>query len=199
MKLRFLVPTFALVLTTICFTRPSLAHAQTGLYFNPIVSRVSNSTPDTGPFAFLGQNTTSRIFGGVDFGGYYEFFHGPMFDVSVDVRDAIQHGNSASLNSFLVGPRVAFKPVNFGLKPYVQLSVGAGRTVSPLSPVHITKLEYDVFAGIDKPLSKHVDFRVIEIGYGSVTTVSSSIYGGPVPIPAARLLNFSTGFVFRVP
>jgi hypothetical protein len=82
MKLRFLVPAFALALTTIA------AHAQIGLYFNPVVSRVSISTPDTGPFAFLGDNATSRIFGGVDFGGYYEFAHYAKADVSVDVRDS---------------------------------------------------------------------------------------------------------------
>jgi hypothetical protein len=29
--------------------------------------------------------------------------------------------------------------------------------------------------------------------------MSSYLYGGPVDIPAANLLNFSTGFVFRIP
>jgi hypothetical protein len=199
MKLRFSASNLALVLMAVCSTCAMQAHAQVGLYFNPIVSRVSNSTADTGPFAFLGQGSTSRIFGGVDLGGYYTFFKGPMFDASVDARDEIQHGNNASLNSFLVGPRVAFQPVGFGVRPYVQLSIGEGRTASPESPAHTTKLEYAIFGGIDKPLGKHVDFRVVEVGYGSVTTVSSAIYGGTTPIPAARLLNFSTGFVFKIP
>jgi len=197
MKLRYFVPALAMAMTTIGLC--SSAQGQTGLYFNPIISRVSDSTRDTGPFAFLGQNTTSRYFGGVDFGGYYMFFHGPMIDAGVDVRDEIQHGNSASLNSFMVGPRVSFKPVALGVKPYVQVGFGSGRSQSPLSPVHVTKLEYDASVGIDKPLNRRVDFRVIEVGYGSVTTVSSAIYGGTTPIPAARLLNFSTGFVFRIP
>jgi hypothetical protein len=194
MKLRFLASTFALAMTAICITQ---AHAQVGLYFNPIVSRVSNSTPDTGPFAFLGQGGTSQIFGGVDIGGYYTFYKTPAFNVSADVRDEIQHGNNASLNSFLVGPRVAFNDIGFGVKPYAQLSIGEGRTSSPQSPVKTTKLEYAIFGGLDKSLGKHVDWRLVEIGYGSVTTTSSSIYGGPKPIPAASLLNFSTGFVFK--
>jgi hypothetical protein len=198
MKLRFLASTFALVMTAACFTRATQAHAQVGLYLNPIVSRVSISTPDTGSFAFLGQNTTSRFFGGVNIGGYYTFYKSPMFDVSADVRDEIQHSNTASLNSFLVGPHLALQPTTFGIRPYVQLSIGEGRTSSPESPAHTTKLEYDIFAGVDKPLGKIVDWRVIEVGYGSVTTVSSSIYGGPTPIPAARLINFSTGFVFKI-
>jgi hypothetical protein len=192
MKLRYLVSTFALALTTI------VAHAQTGLYLNPIISRVSNSTPDSGSFAFLGQNSTSAIFGGVDIGGYYMFGHFGAFDAGVDIRDAIQHGNTAGLNSFMVGPRIAFKPMAYGLRPYAQVEVGAGRTHSPENSAHVTKLEAVVSGGIDKSLGKYVDFRVVEIGYGSVTTVSSSVFSAGSPIPASRMLNFSSGFVFKI-
>jgi hypothetical protein len=194
MKFRF----FA-VLAAVALMTGSRAHAQIGLYFNPVVSRISNSTPDTGPFAFLGSGSTSRVFGGVDFGGYYEFAHFAKFSVSADVRDTIQHGNSASINSFLVGPRIAARPLKYSLKPYIQLSFGDGRTRAPLSTVHVNKLEYNVIGGVDRSLSRIVDWRVIEVGYGSLTTISSSVYYGPTPIPAAKLLNFSTGFVFRIP
>lgn len=191
MKLRFLVPALALALTTIA------AHAQIGLYLNPVVSRVSNSTPDTGPFAFLGEGGTSKIFGGVDFGGYYEFAHYPKSDLSFDVRDTIQRYSTASFNSFMVGPRLAAKPLAYNLKPYAQLSIGVGRTKAPLSPVSISKLQYGIYVGVDKPLKKHVDWRILEVSYGSVTTISSNIFGSPTPIPAASVLGFSTGFVFR--
>jgi hypothetical protein len=191
MKLRFLVPALALALTTIA------AQAQVGLYLNPVVSRISNSTADTGPFAFLGSGDKSQIFGGVDFGGYYEFAHYNKADVSVDARDAIQHGNNASINSFLVGLRLAAKPMAFNLKPYGQFSVGLGRTKSPLSPIHIDKLQYGIYAGLDRPINKHVYWRIVEISYGSVTTVSSDDFGG-APIPAATILGFSTGLVFRI-
>jgi hypothetical protein len=193
MKLRLLVPALAMALASMA------AHAQVGLYFNPVVSRVSTSTPDSGPFAFLGQNTTSRIFGGLDFGGYYDFAHYDKATVGFDLRDTIQHGNSASLNSFLFGLRVAAKPLAHNLKPYGQLSFGEGRTKSPLSPIHITKLEYTIFGGVDKPLNKHVDWRIVEVGYGSVQAISSSNFSGTITIPSSHLLNFSTGFVFRIP
>ena len=191
MKLRFLVLVFALAITSLA------AHAQTGLYFNPVVTRISNSTPDTGPFAFLGPDTTSRIFGGVDFGGYYTFAHYEKFDVSADLRDAVEHGNSAFINSFLVGLHVASKPLSYGFRPYLQLSVGDGRTESPLNPRHVSKVEYDVFVGVDKAIAKHVDFRVIEVGYGAVDTISSATVGSSAPLPASKLLNFSSGLVFR--
>jgi hypothetical protein len=191
MKLRFLA--LAVVLATTVMA----AQAQVGLYLNPVVTRISNSTPDTGTFAFLGSGDTSRIFGGVDFGGYYTFAPGKSFDLSADVRDSIVHANNASLNSFLVGPRLTFKSLPYGLRPYVQVSFGVGRTKPPLNSVHISKLEYDGFLGLDKTLNRHIDFRAIEVGYGSVTTTSSAIYGGRTPIPAAKLINFSTGFVFK--
>jgi hypothetical protein len=193
MKLR--LPVLALALATITLG----ASAQVGLYLNPIVTRVSNSQADTGPFAFLGQNQTSQIFGGIVIGGYYEAYHAPKFDLSVDLRDAIEHGNDASLNSFLIGGRISAKPMKYALKPYAQISFGDGRTKSPLSPISASKLVYDIYGGVDRPLSKHVDWRVIEIGYGSLTTISSDLYSGPTKIPAAKLLNFSTGLVFRIP
>jgi hypothetical protein len=193
MKLRFTAFALALALMTVT------AHAQVGLYLNPVVTRVSNSTPDSGPFAFLGQGGTSQIFGGVDFGGNYNFLHQPNFNVGVDVRDVIQHGDSALLNSFLVGLYVQSKPLAYGLKPYGQLSIGAGRTEAKLNPVSITKLEYMIYGGVDKTLNKHVDFRAIEVGYGSVTTISSANFRSGTPIPASNLLSFSTGFVFHIP
>jgi hypothetical protein len=192
MKLRFLAPALALAITTIA------AQAQIGVYVNPVVSRISNSVADTGPFAFLGSGQTSQIFGGVDFGGYYDFAHFSKADVGVDLRDAFQHGNNASLNSFLVGAKLEAKPMAFaGLKPYVQFSVGEGRTKPPKSNASIHRLQYGIFVGADKTLAKHVDWRIIEVSYGSVDAISSQTFGGPVPIPAARILTFSTGFVFR--
>lgn len=192
MKLRFLALALAMVAPTLA------AHAQIGIYVNPVVSRISNSTADTGPFAFLGSGDKAQTFGGVDFGGYYDFAHLSKADVSVDVRDAIQHGNNASLNTFMVGGRLAAHPMSFGgIKPYVQFSVGEGRTRPPLSNAHIQRLQYGVFGGVDKSLAKHIDWRIIEVSYGSLTTISSQTFGGPTKIPAARVLGFSTGFVFR--
>jgi hypothetical protein len=193
MKLRLLVSSLALALGTMA------AHAQVGMYFNPVVSRVSNSTPDSGPFAFLGQNSTSAIFGGVDFGAYYNFSNSPKFDVGIDMRDAIQHAHNGSLNNFLAGLKVEATPLAHNFKPYLQVSIGAGRSKAPLSPIHISKLEYAIFGGVDRALNKHVDWRIVEVGYGSVATINSVSFGGTTSFPSAKLLNFSTGFVFRIP
>jgi hypothetical protein len=191
MKFRLFALVVALSLTTVA------AHAQIGLYLNPIATRVSNSQADTGPFAFLGENSTSRMFYGVDMGGYYNFYRQGKNEVGVDIRDSIVHGNSASLNSFLVGIRAAAEPFSRPLKPYIQVSVGVGTTRPPTSTVRINRAQYGVFGGADYSFSRHVDFRVFEVGFNSLQTASSSTIGGIGNIPASKLLSFSTGLVFR--
>ena len=191
MKLRLLAAIVGLALTTVA------AHAQVGLYVNPIAIRMSNSTADTGPFAFLGENSKSQMFYGVNFGGYYDFFHQGKVEAGVDVRDSIVHGNSASLNSFLIGARLAGQPFSNPIRPYIQLSAGAGTSRPPTNPAHVTRAQYGIYAGADYPLNRHIDFRVLEVGYGSLTTVSSTTIAGVGSIPASSALSFSTGFVFR--
>jgi hypothetical protein len=191
MKFRLLATVVGLALTTVA------AHAQIGLYLNPIAIRVSNSKADTGPFAFLGENSKSQMFYGVNFGGYYDFFRQGKTEAGIDFRDSIVHGNSASLNSFLVGARIAGQPFNWPIRPYVQVSVGAGTSRPPTNPAHVTRAQYGVFAGVDYPLNHHIDFRALEVGYSSLTTVSSTTIAGVGSIPASNALSFSTGFVFR--
>ena len=204
MKLRYLATVVCLVLTTVA------AHAQAqkdqpqppigiGLYFNPLVTRVSNSVLDTGPFAYFGPNSTSAVLYGFDLGGYYDFFHSGNLDAGLDVRESDMHANNALLKSFLIGARVSTHPFTRPFKPYLQASIGLGTTKSPSSTIHVSKVTYAVYGGVDYTLQRHVDFRVFEIGYGSLTTSSSATIGGggDIAIPASNLLSFSTGLVFR--
>ncbi|WP_158794186.1 outer membrane beta-barrel protein [Granulicella sp. L60] len=193
MKLRSLVFCLAFAVATIA------AHAQVGVYVNPIGIHVSNSETDTGPFAFLGDNTKGRTFYGVNIGGYYEFFQNQNIVASVDLRDGFVKSNNASLNSFLVGGRVASKPLANSFKPYVQLSIGLGTTKPPTSTLRLNRFEYDILGGVDYTLAKHVDFRMVELGYGSVSTVNSGDFGGTNSLPASHLFTVSTGLVFRIP
>ncbi|HEX9198047.1 MAG TPA: hypothetical protein VF865_00690 [Acidobacteriaceae bacterium] len=193
MKLRYLATVVVLALTTVA------AHAQTGIYLNPIAIRVSNSVADTGPFAFLGQKSTSQVFYGYDLGGYYDFFHSGKLATGFDMRFSDLHANNAMLKNFLIGIRVSGTPFSRPIKPYVQGSVGYGTSKAPQSTVHVGKAAYAVYGGVDYTLARHVDFRVFEIGYGSQTTVSSGTVGagGNVAIPSSKLISFSSGLVFR--
>ena len=71
MRLRYVLA--AVVLAAVAAS----ARAQVGVYINPVFTKISNNVSDTGPFAFLGDGATSRNFGGLDFGAYYNISHGP--------------------------------------------------------------------------------------------------------------------------
>ena len=213
MKLRFLVFVFAILAATSILAQknpdvgqpvtakpPSDGSKAFGIYLNPIVGRFS-SNADSGPFAFLGTGNTSRIFGGIDYGVYYDFLQNGKATLGIDMRDVVEHGNSgSSLNSFMVGVRISYKPSpGSRWRPYIMPQVGSGRSRSALSPIHKTNVEYGVSVGVDYRLGKHVDFRALELGYGSVTAVNSSEFNQPTNIGPTTIINASTGFVFRFP
>lgn len=191
MRLRFVLA--AVVLAAVAAS----AKAQVGVYLNPVFTRISNPTPDNGPFSFLGTGVTSRQFGGLDFGGYYDLTRGPGAKLGVDVRDTIVHGNNASLNTFAVGGRIEAASITHGLRPYAEVSVGAGRSKAVHATIHSTGFAFGIFGGLDLSLSRHVDFRVVELEYGTVTTANSSMVGQPPPIGASRQISVSSGLVFR--
>ncbi len=198
MKLRYLATVVVLALTTVA------VHAQVGLYLNPIAIRVSNSVADTGDndngtYAFLGKDSTSNVFYGYNLGGYYDFFHAGKLDTGFDMRFSDLHANNAMLRNFLVGIRVSSKPFSRPFRPYLQASIGEGTTKSPNATVHVSKVDYGFFGGVDYSLKQHLEWRVAEIGYGSLSTVSSATVGagGNIAIPQSKLINFSTGLVFR--
>jgi hypothetical protein len=213
MKLLFLVLCLAFALMTVVApaqenpspVNPSNANTtgvgptDVGLYVNPIGIGIRNSQADVGPFAFLGDNTTKRTFYGVDLGGYVNFFHAQKYDAGMDIRDVIVSGNGAHLNSFLVGGRIAAKPLAEKFKPYVQVSVGVGSSKAPHSTIHLNRFQIGVSGGLDYTLSKHVDFRAFELGYGSVSTINSGNFNGTNSFPNSTLFSVSAGLVFRVP
>jgi hypothetical protein len=205
MKLRYLATVVVLALTTVAAHAQKQSQDQSqdqhnfGLYLNPIAIRASNSVAQTGPYAFLGQNSTSQVFYGYTLGGYYDFYHAGNLSAGFDMRFSDLHANNAMFRDFLVGLRLADQPFKRPFKPYLEATIGDGTTKAPSSTVHISKLDYAIFGGVDYTLARHVDFRVFEVGYGSLTTASSGTVGtgGSVIIPASTIIDFSSGLVFR--
>lgn len=189
---------FSLVLSAL-FLVPATSHAQIGVYINPVASHISTSTADSGTFAFLGTGVTSRWFEGVNIGGFYDRYHGKSVDVGFDVRDTYIGSNNARLNNFLVGARVVGKNwLGPSWRPYLQLSGGAVTTRPPQSRIRTTRADWEAFAGADYKLSRVVNIRVFEVGYGTMTTVSSATVGSPATsLPSSRQIQVSAGLVFR--
>ena len=200
MKLFRLVPAVALLAATAAVTPQLRAQSRGnyGLYLNPFFTRISNTQADNSTSSFLGPDTTSRMFYGFQMGGYYDFFHSGPLAAGFTVRFADQHANNAAIRDFQVGLRVAGQ-VGEHLHPYVEATIGDASTKPVKAVVRVNKAAYAVYGGVDYSLAKHVDLRAIEVGYGSATTASQSTLGAGSGnnIPAATLLSFSTGFVFR--
>jgi opacity protein-like surface antigen len=195
MRLRLLAVIAGLAIAT----GAAQAQSQIGIYATPTFSYITNSSADTGVFAFLGENSTSRLFKGFGIGVYDDFFHTPRIDAGLDVRTSIVRGGGAQLTEFLLGGRVAFKPTSYAFKPYIDLLGGVGGTKPAHNPRSVSKGQYSVSAGVDYPLGKRVDFRVIEVGYSSLQTINSStVNTQETALPSSRILNFSTGFVFHI-
>jgi len=193
LKLQFAAVALGLALAS------AAAHAQGALYVNPIAIHVGISTADNSVFSFLGANTTSRMFYGVNLGGYYDIpMQNKKYEVGVDLHDSILHGNNALLNSFLVGPRVAFR-TDKRLHPYIEPEIGVGSTRAPNTGIKINKVEYGIYGGADFNLNRHVNWRVAEIGYSSLQTASAGTIGVTASIPSAQLITITTGFTFRLP
>ena len=200
MKLRHLAS--AVLLLATAAAAPTQMQAQSngsfGLYFNPLATRISNSPVDNTSFTFLGPTATSRTFWGFQMGGYYDFFHTGPLSAGVTMRFSDQHANNAGIRDFQVGARVAGS-VGERLRPYAEVTVGDGSTKPQAATARVSKTAYAVYGGVDYSLARHVDLRAIEVGYGSVTTAGGTTIGtgDGQPLSAAKLLSFSTGFVFR--
>ncbi len=178
------------------------AHAQGAVYVTPVFDRISVANPDNNPtFSFLGTNTTSRMFYGVQFGGYYNFpLENKQFQVGLDLRDSVSHGNNALLNTFLGGPRIGITLESHPrLHPYVEPFIGVGSTRAPYTTVKINKPQYGGFVGADYDLSKRVGFRIVEVGYSALTTVGSGTVGATGSQSTAGVLHIATGLTLRLP
>jgi hypothetical protein len=189
----------SLVIALVVAAAASTVHAQGALYIAPIAYRISNSTLDTSLFSFLGPTSTSRMFYGVQFGGFYDIPQSQKgLEIGVDLRDSIVHGNSAALNSFLVGLRLA--PTKYGkLRPYVEPFVGVGSSRAPHTSIRVNQAQYGGMVGVDYAFSHNVGWRVAEVGYSSLRTASAGTIGGTADIPNAGLLSISSGLTFRLP
>ena len=193
MKLR----TIALVLSVALVS--AAAHAQTGVYLTGDAQQFTQKGVDYTLTSPSSKNIDKLWLYGAAYGVYYDFFHSGPLTAGFDVRESDLHANNAMLRSFLVGARVSAKPFTRPIKPYAQFSLGLGTTKPPVGTVHVSKFDYVLYGGVDYTLQKHIDFRVMEIGYGSLTTVSTATVGGGGTqyIPASTQISFSSGLVFR--
>jgi hypothetical protein len=207
-----------LLLAALAVATTVSAHAQFGVYGMFTVDRLSNTASSPVP---LPPNSTDPVFtrsnsvdplGGTG-GVYYNFKKAGIVTLGADVRGSIMttkrgayenfNGPGARIYSVLGGVRAEFHPPLKVLKPYVQGSVGLGRSdyglysnqsqsAAPLPNKIYSNFEYEGLAGLDIKLLPIMDYRVVELGYGGLDPFGTLSHNYPIK-------QVSMGFVFHLP
>jgi hypothetical protein len=201
-----------LLLAAVAVATTISAQAQVGVYGMFTVDRLSNiqSSPlpaptTTGPNARL--NTADPL-GGTG-GIYYDFLKLGPIKLGADLRGSIlstKRGANVSFNdsgtriySALGGIRAVFHTPVAPLKPYIQGSVGLGRsdyglsnTTSSGQVILYNNFQYEGLAGLDIKLLPIMDWRVAEFGYGGLDPFGTYSHNYPIK-------QVSMGFVFHLP
>jgi hypothetical protein len=186
-----------------------------GLQGSPYTPENTNPASCTGtaaPSCQVNDNIDPVGGGG---GVYYDFkTFGPVrigADLRATITDSKQgayttaRSSGAHIYSTLGGIRGTFHtPVKI-LKPYAQVSVGLARSdyglFTPNTSTNSTfpgqlqlhnNLQFEGFAGVDLKVLPIMDFRVVELGYGAITSFGTNGHTYPIG-------SLSSGVVFHLP
>jgi hypothetical protein len=152
--------------------------AQTGIYASFTASKVD--APD------------KEWIYGPTVGIYFDTSHFTIVELGVDIRGSFLGGGGATqVQSGLAGPRIVLRTPIIPIRPYAEglLGVGHANIGQGVERVSQTTFEYQLLAGVDFTLIPHIDWRIVEFSYGSL----SNFEGGLTP------KSLSTGIVFRLP
>jgi hypothetical protein len=186
---------------------PSVAHAQVGVYGTVTVNRLTGL--QSSPLASGAVNDSVDPVGGGG-GIYYDFKTLGPVRLGADLRGTITDSKQGAytfsrstgtrIYSTLGGIRGSFHTPWVPVKPYVQISAGLGRSDYGLStfdpttgkPTIHNNFQFEGFAGVDLKLLPYMDFRVVELGYGALTSFGTDGHTYPIG-------SLSSGVVFHLP
>jgi hypothetical protein len=201
-----------LLLASVAFATTLSAQAQVGVYGMFTVDRLSNiaSSPLPAPATTNAnaRTNTADPLGGTG-GIYYDFKRLGPVTLGADLRGSIlttKRGANVNFNntgtriySVLGGVRAVIHTPIAPLKPYIQGSVGLGRsdyglsnTTSNGQVILYNNFEYEGLAGLDIKLLPVLDYRVAEFGYGGLNPFGQFSHNYPIK-------QVSMGFVFHLP
>jgi hypothetical protein len=206
----------AVLLAAAALATTTIAHAQFGVYGTVTVDRLTGIQGS--PNATGVVNDSVDPIGGTA-GVYYDFMKLGPIRLGADLRGTIttskqgayasSRGAGTRIYSGLGGIRGTFHTPYPILKPYIQVSAGIGRSdyglLTPNTTVTVggsstqitgeaihSNFQYEGFAGVDVRLLPVMDFRVVELGYGALTSFGTNGHTYPVG-------SISSGLVFHLP
>jgi hypothetical protein len=143
---------------------------------------------------FLSGNNSGdgNVVRGVTLGAYFARSHAAFFSFGVDARGTHQTSTDGvtQLTGGLIGPRLAFRTPVLGFKPYVEALGGAAHVeyIKSNEGVSTTNFQYQLLGGADLTVLPHIDWRVLEFGYGGIFTPGDVLQ--PKPISTGVVLRF---------
>jgi hypothetical protein len=181
----------------------AIAHAQFGAYGTVTVNRLAGL--QSSPYATGAVNDSVDPVGGGG-GVYYDFKTLGPIRLGADLRGTITNskqgaytnfrGSGTRIYSTLGGIRAVIHTPILPLKPYVQFSAGLGRSDYGLftngAVVVHNNFQFEGFAGVDFRVLPVMDFRIVELGYGGLTSFGTNGHTYPIG-------SLSTGVVFHLP
>lgn len=206
----------AVLLVAAALATTTLAQAQLGVYGTVTVNRLTGI--QSSPNATGQVNDSVDPIGGTA-GVYYDFMKLGPVRLGADLRGTItdskqgaytnSRGGGTRIYSGLGGIRGSFHTPYPILKPYIQFSAGIGRSdyglLTPNTTVTVggstaqitgeaihSNFQYEGFAGVDLRLLPVMDFRVVEVGYGALTSFGTTGHTYPMG-------SLSSGIVFHLP
>jgi hypothetical protein len=155
------------------FTLPSRSFAQNGLYVAYSGAALHNSGGQPNQY-------------GPMVGLYLNNSYGKVVSAGVDFRASFLSGsNNTSLDTGLVGFRLAIRPRVLPISPYGQLMIGVAS--STLASKSNTDFAAAALVGVDYTLVPPVDWRVLELSYSRVNAVNPF---NPVSLSTGIVLRF---------
>lgn len=180
--------TLLFVVLVFCVTLAPVASAQTGLYVNFTAQHVdANSRPllDT-----AGKLSDGLWMFGPTFGIYHDFWKAGPLHLGADFRGSVLSRGDAKMNNALAGFRGSVHTHVLPVVPYIQASAGiAGFNYGRRQDLS-TVLQYELVGGVDATILPQLDWKLVEVGGGGLTSGGNGGGGN-------GLFHISTGLAFR--
>jgi hypothetical protein len=178
------------------FLVPAAVPAQTSIYITSSSAHLSNVEAGELPSGSGYQEQYSSFWtSGVGGGVTLSFLPLGPVKLGFDFRGSTRPGTPGA-DTAMVGVKLGFSPPALRVKPYLQASGGylASRSVNVanLGTFNNKYVGWEILGGIDYPLVKLLDVRMIELGGG--TAVSLPGFGSG---PSISLFTINAGLVLH--
>ncbi len=127
-------------------------------------------------------------------------FRSGLVNIALDGRGETlrlsEYGSSLNREDGYLSLRFSPKHEMRGLMPYAQGGFGIGRTRIPFAAHYQNNMAYLFGVGVDRKLTQHIDWRVIEADGGFLKQYTVGV--APMPNQSNYQITMQTGVVFRI-